>query len=58
MIEQGKKVLTDLNLWCFLIIVLGLFLIAWSIWGGTITCNNSINGFEAGLGLNPPKIKK
>lgn len=50
-----KNPLTSPYLWSFLMIMLGLWMLCWGGWGGSIqTTTTTSNSAEAGLGLNPP----
>lgn len=51
-----KKLFFSPYLWCFVIIMIGLWLFCWAAWGGTITTNPLGPPGEAGLGINPPEL--
>lgn len=49
-----KNPLTSPYLWSFLMIMLGLWMLCWGGWGGSIQTTTTSSGPEAGMGLNPP----
>jgi len=54
-LEKIKQLIFDPRLWSFFLAMIGLWIFCWSMWGGSITVNNSVPGSEQGLGVNPPK---
>lgn len=36
--------------------MIGLWLLCWAAWGGSIKTENNVPSIETGLGLNPPTL--